>query len=76
MKNILKSIFFKLSYNLTLRRYANKIFVYFPTLKVKLVAIRDSSYSPTITQKPVYQSDFLETIKKEIEEKVKQGDKV
>ena len=73
MKNILKSIFFKLSYNLTLRRYANKIFVYFPLLKTKLVAIRDSSYSPTITQKPVYKSDFLNTIKKEIEEKAIQG---
>jgi len=76
MKNILKSIFFKLSYNMTLRRYANKIFVYFPLLKVKLVAIRDSSYSPTITEKPVYKSDFLETIKQEIEEKAKQGDKI
>ena len=76
MKNILKSIFFKLSYNLTLRRYANKIFVYFPTLKVKLVAIRDSSYSPTITQKPVYKSDFLDTIKKELEKKAKKGGKI
>ncbi len=76
MKNILKSIFFKLSYNLTIRRYANKIFVYFPSLKVKLVAIRDSSYSPTITKKPVYKSDFLDTIKQEIEEKAKQGAKI
>jgi len=76
MKNILKSIFFKLSYNLTLRRYANKFFVYFPNVKVKLVAIRDSSYSPSITQKTVYKSDFLETIKQEIEEKAKEGGKI
>lgn len=76
MKNILKSIFFKLSYNLTLRRYANKFFVYFPNVKVKLVAIRDSSYSPSITQKPVYKSNFLETIKQEIEEKAKEGGKI
>ena len=76
MKNVLKSIFFKLSYNLTLRRYANKVFVCFPTLKSKLVAIRDSSYSPTITNKPVYESDFLDAIKKEIESKVKGAEKI
>ncbi len=76
IKNILKSIFFKLSYNLTLRRYANKFFVYFPNIKVKLVAIRDSSYSPSITQKTIYKSNFLKTIKQEIEQKAKQGNKI
>ena len=73
MKNVLKSIFFKLSYNLVLRKLANKIFVYFPSLKVKLVALRDNSYSPTISSKPVYESDFLDTIKKEIKDQAMQG---
>jgi len=76
MKTILKSIFFKLSYNLALRKIANKIFVYFPTLKSKLIELRDNSYSPTITQKPVYESDFLDTIKKEIEEQREKGKQV
>jgi len=76
MKNILKGIFFKLSYNLTLRKMANKIFKYFPTLKLKLVKMRDSSYSPTIKEKPVYKSDFLQKIKTEIEQKIKQSEQV
>ena len=75
MKNIFKSIFFKLSYNFTLRKIANKIFVYFPTLKSKLINLRDNSYSPTITKKPIYESDFLLTIKKEIEEQREKGNK-
>jgi hypothetical protein len=74
MKNILKGIFFKLSYNLTLRKIANKIFVYFPTMKSKLVALRDSSYSPKEMVKPVYESDFLDTIKQEIEEQREKGE--
>lgn len=73
MKNILKSIFFKLSYNLTLRKIANKIFVYFPRLKSKLIDLRDNSYSPSSTKKPIYESDFLTTIKKEIEEQRDKG---
>ena len=73
MKNIFKSIFFALSYNLALRKIANKIFVYFPTLKSKLVDLRDNSYSPTVTQKPIYESDFLNAIKKEIEDQREQG---
>jgi len=69
MKNILKSIFFKLSYNITLRKIASKVFVYFPTLKSKLMELRDSSYSPSKEKKIKYESDFLNTIKKEIENK-------
>lgn len=69
MKNILKAIFFKLSYNLTLRKMANKIFAYFPKAKTKLIAIRDSSYSPKYKEKIIFTSDFLITIKKEIEER-------
>lgn len=68
MKNILKAMFFKLSYNLTLRKIANKIFYYFPRLKTKLVAIRDSSYVPKYKEKIIFTSDFLLTIKKDIED--------
>jgi len=70
MRDFFKSIFFKVSYNLTLRKYANKFFVYFPSLKAKLVKIRDSSYSPNISEKQIYKSDFLESIKREIEEPI------
>jgi hypothetical protein len=73
MKNILKSIFFKLSYNTTLRRIAKRIFVYFPTLKSKLIDLRDNSYTQTTIEKPIYKSDFLVTIKKEIEDKREKG---
>jgi len=68
MKNILKGIFFKLSYNLKMRKVANKIFVYFPKLKTKLVGIRDSSYTPKYKEKIIFTSDFLLAIKKEIED--------
>ncbi|MEA1892776.1 MAG: hypothetical protein U9N33_08700 [Campylobacterota bacterium] len=73
MKNILKSLFFKLSYNLKMRKFANKIFVYFPKLKSKLVELRDSSYTQPNEEKPRYTSDFLDTIKKEIEDKKSVG---
>ncbi|MDD2449899.1 MAG: hypothetical protein PHS42_07840 [Sulfurimonas sp.] len=69
MKNILKSIIFKLSYNPTIKKIANKIFIYFPSLKVYLLNARANTYikSKKITQ--IYKSNFLESIKKEIEAK-------
>ncbi len=67
MKNYLKSLFFKLSYNETLRKIAKKIFVYFPNLKVKLKDIRDNSYVPKTKQKQHYSSDLLTSIKEEVE---------
>ncbi|XOB61329.1 hypothetical protein ACMC56_12030 [Campylobacterota bacterium DY0563] len=67
MKNYLKSIFFKLSYNESLRLIARKIFVYFPNLKMKLKDLRDNSYIPKKIEKKEYSSDFLFNIKKEIE---------
>ncbi|MCF6331015.1 MAG: hypothetical protein L3I99_05650 [Sulfurimonas sp.] len=73
MKNILKSLFFKLSYNITLRKLAKKIFVYFPILKSKLINLRDNSYTHTKKEKQVYKSDFLSTIKEEIEDKKTKG---
>jgi len=73
MKNILKSLFFKLSYNLALRKLAKRIFVYFPKLKSKLIDLRDSSYTHTKKEKLIYKSDFLNTIKKEIEDKKTKG---
>jgi len=68
MKNYIKTIFFKLSYNKILRSIAVKIFVYFPHLKLKLKDLRDNSYISTNIQKQNYSTDFLFTIKKEIEE--------
>lgn len=73
MKNILKSLFFKLSYNATLRKLAKRIFIYFPKLKTKLINLRDSSHTPTNKEKQIYKSDFLSTIKKEIEDKKIKG---
>jgi hypothetical protein len=66
-------MFFKLSYNLTLRKIANKIFVYFPKLKSKLVYLRDSSYTPVDKVQKEYSSDFLINIKAEIEKKKSLG---
>jgi len=71
MRNTIKSIFFKLSYNTTLRKIAKRIFVYFPNLKHKIIEFRDSSYTPSKVKKTLYTSDFLNTIKKEIENKRK-----
>lgn len=68
MKNYLKTIFFKLSYNETLRAIAVKIFVYFPHLKLKLKDLRDNSFVPIKTKKQKFTSNFLFDIKKEIEE--------
>jgi len=73
MKNLLKSMFFKLSYNLAMRKIANKIFMYFPKLKSKLLYLRDSSYTPTDKVQNVYTSDFLINITKEIETKKSMG---
>jgi len=69
MKNILKSLFFKLSYNVTLRKIAKKIFVYFPKLKSKLIDLRDSSYTAKTKEKIIYKNNFLTSIKEEIENK-------
>jgi len=73
MKNILKSLFFKLSYNTTLRKIAKRIFVYFPKLKSQLINLRDNSYTHTNKEKPIYKSDFLNIIKNEIENKKAKG---
>jgi len=75
MKNMLKGIFFKLSYNTTLRKIAKKIFTYFPKLKSKLVELRDSSYTGPKVKKALYKSDFLTAIKKEIETKKEMDNK-
>lgn len=68
MKTIFKSIFLKVSYNPTIKKVANKVFIYFPKLKTQLLALRDSSYMIT-PKKNIYMNDFLETIKKEVEDK-------
>lgn len=75
MSNILKSIFFKLSYNLMFRKIAKKVFVYFPKLKYKLIKLRDSGYSAKSNPKKyTNKNDFLESIKLEIESiKMKRG---
>lgn len=69
MNNNLKTIFFKLSYNQTLRKTTKKLFVYFPVLKSKLMDLRDNSYTKTTKEKQKYEGKFLNSIKKEIEEK-------
>ena len=69
MNNLLKTIFFKLSYNLTLRKFANIIFKYFPKLKLKLIKLRDSSTNKNLEQSVYYDSNVLHNIKKEIETK-------
>lgn len=68
MRNYIKAIFFKLSYNKLLRSIAAKIFVYFPHLKLKLKDLRDNSSISINVKKQNYASDLLFNITKEIEE--------
>jgi hypothetical protein len=69
LRDLLKAIIFKLSYNNQLRKIAKKIFVYLPGLKTFLIDIRDNSYVKKEKKIVSYESDFLSQIKKEIEEK-------
>jgi len=66
MINSLLGILFKLSYNQKLRVIAKKVFKYFPTLKSKLVFLRDNgliSYEKPIQYEG---NNFLLDLKKEI----------
>ena len=68
MKNILLTLFFKLSYNKTLLTIAKKFFVHFPSLKHKLISLRDRGYT-SAPQPTSYKTKnhFLDSIKQEVQ---------
>lgn len=61
----LKAFLFKLSYNPHLRKIAKKIFVYFPSLKQKLITLRDNGYARPDAE-VIYDSYLLEKIEKDV----------
>lgn len=68
MKRKFKSLLVKLSYNKNLIAAAKKILKNFPALKTKLIYIRDGMYITNHSNSHyIYKSDFLESIKKEVE---------
>lgn len=65
----MKNLIIKLSQNETILSIAKKIFVYFPSLKYILIEYAYSYGNKKPITKKIYKSDFLDTIKKEVEER-------
>jgi len=68
----MKKFLIQLSKNQKVVDIAKKIFIYFPSLKYYLIEYAYSANKSQKIQKIKYTSNFLNTIKKEIEEKKNQ----
>ncbi|MEA2018425.1 MAG: hypothetical protein U9N59_08245, partial [Campylobacterota bacterium] len=55
--------------NHILRKIAKRVFVYFPTLKLKLIELRDGGYVQASSKQYINKNNFLDFIKKDIESK-------
>jgi len=67
--NILKSIIFKLSQILILRKIASKLFIKFPMLKQIISNILNHQNTKESSNHKIYSGDILQNIKKDIEQK-------
>lgn len=69
----MKNLIIKLSKNQTALKIAKKIFLYFPSLKYILIEYVYSYGNKKQVAKIIYKSDFLDSIREEVESRKAQG---
>jgi len=68
-RSVLKSVVVKFSNSDAMVKLAKKILIYFPSLKSKLIRVRDNAHIVVDEDKidTIYEDNFLDKIKNEIE---------